>query len=83
MYRIIHDTRVEKDLSTIPKNILRVIFKKIESLRDNPRRKGVEKLVAIEGWRLRVGKYRILYQIDDRKRIITIYRVKHCKEAYR
>ena len=83
MYGIVYDKRIQKDLNAIPKNILRLILNRIEKLRTNPRHKGVEKLVGIEGWRVRVGKYRILYQIDDRKRIITIYRVKLRKEAYR
>lgn len=83
MYQIVYDSRIEKDIRTIPKDILKLIFKKIELLKVSPRPKGVEKLVSAEGWRLRSSKYRILYQTDDRKRIVKIYRIKHRKEAYR
>ena len=83
MYQIIYDNRIAKDIKHIPKNILKDIFKKIATLRTNPRQRGTEKLIAIEGWRVRVGKYRILYQIDAKKRSVKIYRIKHRKEAYR
>ncbi len=83
MYQIIYDSRIEKDIRTIPANILKLIFKKIEALRTNPRVRGVEKLASIEGWRLRVGTYRILYQIDDSEKTIKVYRIKHRKEVYR
>jgi mRNA interferase RelE/StbE len=44
----------------------------------------VRKLVgAIEGWRIRVGDYRILYQIDAAAQTVTIVRVKHRREVYR
>lgn len=83
MYQIIYDTRIEKDIKPIPKNILRNLFKKIQHLKVNPRNRGAERLTVIEGWRLRVGDYRILYQIDDKEKIVKIYRIKHRREAYR
>ena len=83
MYQIVYDSRIGKDIRTIPANILKLIFKKIETLRANPRVRGIEKLTSIEGWRLRVGTYRILYQIDDSEKTIKVYRIKHRKEVYR
>jgi mRNA interferase RelE/StbE len=41
------------------------------------------KLKGVEGYRLRVGKYRILYDIDDHVKTVTIHRVQHRKEVYR
>jgi mRNA interferase RelE/StbE len=38
---------------------------------------------ALEGWRVRVGDYRILYQIDDEAQTVTIVRVRHRREVYR
>ena len=83
MYQIVYDSRIGKDIRTIPANILKLIFKKIETLKTNPRVRGIEKLTSIEGWRLRVGTYRILYQIDDSEKTIKVYRIKHRKEIYR
>ena len=83
MYQIIYDTRIEKDMRPIPKNILSTLLKKVQHLKVNSRDRGTEKLTIIEGWRLRVGDYRILYQIDDKRRIVKVYRIKHRREAYR
>ncbi len=83
MYRIVYDSRIEKDIKYIPKTFLKLILKKIGTLKVNPRHRGVEKLISIKGWRLRVGEYRILYQIDDKERTIKIYKIKHRRTVYR
>lgn len=44
---------------------------------------GCQKLVGEDGYRIRVGDYRILYRIDDSAKAIYTYRVKHRKEVYR
>ena len=83
MYRILYDKRIEKDIRSISKDTLRSILEKIEKLGNNPRYKGTEKLVGIKGYRLRVGNYRVLYQIDDKEKVVKIFRIKHRKEVYR
>ncbi len=83
MYQIFYDRRITKEIKSIPKKSLRIIFKNIERLASNPRPSKAEKLIGIEGWRIRVGEYRVLYQIEDKKKTIKIYRIKHRKEAYR
>ena len=62
------------------------VNEKILALRNDPRSPGVRKLSGdLEGWRVRVGDYRILYQIqiDDDAQTVTIVRVKHRREIYR
>ena len=50
----------------------------------NPRPPGVIKLRGAENeWRIRVGDYRIIYEIDDDKRLIAILRIRHRREVYR
>ena len=84
MYEIIYGTRAEKDILNIrQKKILKNIIKKIENLSKNPRPPKVKKLVGIEGWRIQVGKWRVLYQIDDNNKKVLIYRIKQRKEIYR
>ena len=56
---------------------------KIAALSENPCPPGSIKLTAEEGYRMRSGNYRIVYRIEDKERIVYVYRIKHRKEAYR
>lgn len=84
MYALFIKRSAERDLRRLPSSAWQRINEKILALRDNPRPPGVRRLVGdLGGWRIRVGDYRILYQIDDRAQMVTIVRVKHRREAYR
>lgn len=82
MYKILLLPQVQKDLDDFKGKIFQQIRKKIHSLIENPRPPGSFKLTAKEGYRLRSGHYRIIYRIDDKEKIVYIYRIKHRKEAY-
>ena len=73
----------EKELDRLPSSIYRRINTKILSLEENPRPRGSKKLSGREQYRLRIGDYRVLYNIDDTKHAITIFAVGHRGEAYR
>ena len=73
----------EKDCDRLPKQVYQRCFKAMAKLSHAPRPNGSQKLVGEEGYRIRVGDYRILYRADDSKKCIYIYRVKHRKEVYR
>ena len=77
--------RAERELRGLPQDVIRRIDVIFEQLRHNPRPHGVVKLTTQTDshWRIRVGNYRILYQIDDERRHIDVYRIKHRREAYR
>ena len=82
-YEIIIKSSAQQELDSLPdKEVLR-ISRHINQLAVNPRPVGTQKLSNEEGCRLRIGKYRVLYMIDDKAQEIHIYRVKHRKEAYR
>ncbi|MBS3772049.1 MAG: type II toxin-antitoxin system RelE/ParE family toxin [Bacteroidales bacterium] len=84
MYEILFESKAEKELLELPKEDLKRIDTKIRQLNKNPRPPGIKKLVGkIEGWRIRAGDYRILYQIDDEKKLVKVYRIKHRREVYR
>jgi mRNA interferase RelE/StbE len=84
MYALLIKRSAERDLRRLPRALLERVNERILSLRDDPRPHGVLKLAgALEGWRIRVGDYRILYQIDDEAQTVTIVRVRHRREAYR
>jgi len=73
----------EKEMDKLPTPIHTRISRKILSLENNPRPRGAKKLSGREEYRLRLGEYRILYSINDRDGIITVFAVGHCREVYR
>jgi len=64
-YSLLFKKLVSKDLRSIPKQDVRRILKRIDMLVDDPRPQGCEKLTAREHYRIRVGTYRVLYEIQD------------------
>ena len=72
-----------KEMESLPQEIHRRVTGKILSLENNPRPPGIRKLQGTEGYRLRVGDYRVLYTVDDRSHRVVIYSVAHRREAYR
>jgi len=59
------------------------INKAIAGLSEDPRPHGTKKLTVREGYRVRVGNYRILYKVDDEAGMVTIYRVMSREDVYR
>jgi len=74
---------VSKDLRSIPNQDVRRILKRIDMLADDPRPIGSEKLSTQEVYRVRQGRYRILYEIQDLVLIIVIVKVAKRSDAYR
>jgi len=83
VYKIEIIPSARKDLDRLDKKFFAPIKDKINSLASNPRPSGCLKLTAEEGYRVRSSDYRILYRIDDKNKVIYIYRVKHRKHSYR
>ena len=83
MYQIDLRRLAYKDLESIPADYGRLIAKHIDTLETNPRPNDSKKLKGEAGYSLRVGTYRVLYDIDDNAKTVTIYRIKHRREAYR
>lgn len=83
-YRIEFKRSVLKELRSIPQSILRLIQKSIESLGTNPLPEGCQKIRGYDHhYRIRVGRYRIIYAVKTKVRIITIIKVGHRKDVYR
>jgi len=55
----------------------------ITRLAENPRPPGAKKLITRDGYRIRVGDYRILYHVDDVAKVVIIYRVMSRGDVYR
>ena len=74
----------EKELRRIHTDFVPRIVQVVESLGDDPFPVGHRKLVGGSGsYRVRVGDYRIVYQVDAQRRVVEIYHVRHRKDAYR
>ena len=74
---------VTKDLRGIPKTEVRRLLNRIETLRDDPRPAGCEKLTGRELYRIRQGVYRVIYSVDDEAVVIEVIKVGHRREVYR
>ncbi len=66
-----------KELRKVPKSILKKILARIEKLQDNPRPAGCEKLTGQELYRIRQGKYRIVYSIQENELTVWVIKVGH------
>jgi mRNA interferase RelE/StbE len=83
VYRVYFKESVEKDFIAIPKKDLKRILQRIKMLEDNPRPLGCEKLTGRERYRVRQGRYRIVYSIQDDELTVWIVKVGHRKDVYR
>jgi len=82
-YRMLFRRSVEKDFSSIPKRDVKRILNRIKTLEENPRPPGSEKLTGQERYRLRQGRYRIVYSIQDDELTVWIVKIGHRKDVYR
>jgi mRNA interferase RelE/StbE len=82
-YKIFFKKSVEKDFKIIPKKNLKKILDRIETLSENPRPPGCEKLTGQQRYRLRQGRYRILYSIQDDELTVWVVKVGHRRDIYR
>ena len=81
-YEIYFKESVRKDLRKVPKSYLKKILSQIRKLKDNPRPTGCEKLSGLELYRIRQGKYRIVYSIQDNELTVWVIKVGHRKNVY-
>jgi mRNA interferase RelE/StbE len=82
-YRIVVKPSAQRDLDSLTEREVERIALRLAHLADDPRPFGVQKLTGTSGYRIRVGNYRILYEVSDPSRQVSIYRVKHRRDAYR
>lgn len=82
MYEILLLAAAQKDLDKLEAKTFGRILGRIRALHDDARPAGCLKLTDENGYRIRVGDFRILYRIDDTARRVFIYRIKHRKDAY-
>jgi mRNA interferase RelE/StbE len=82
-YKIEFSRSAEKDLRRLDHSMIPRIMSAVEDLASDPRPHGVRKLVGSEStYRIRVGDYRLIYDVFDRLCIVGIERIRHRKEVY-
>ena len=83
-YQIEWKRSAQRELRKLPRSTIKKVVVAVEKLAKEPRPQGVRKLVGSDfTYRLRVGDYRIVYDVLDKKLIVEIIRVRHCKDAYK
>jgi mRNA interferase RelE/StbE len=75
--------RAQKELERLERQDYEPVRDAILALADDPRPNGCKKLSGRDGWRIRVGRYRVIYEIEDVVRVVTILDVGHRREIYR
>ena len=75
--------RAQKELAQIPNPTYTRIVTAIRALAQNPRPPGCVKLTNRPGWRIRVGRYRVVYNIDDPTQTVTVVNIAHRRDVYR
>ena len=82
-----YDLRIKssavKELETLRAKDRRRIVAKIQNLAEEPRPQGCEKLTGKDRFRLRQGDFRILFEVDDSFRTVTIVKIGHRRDVYR
>ena len=82
-YKIAFKPSVKKDLRGIPRHDVERILKAIDSLATDPNPVNAMRLTGRDAFRLRVGKYRVIYAIDNEEVVILIIKIGHRGGVYR
>ena len=82
-YALAFKPSAEKELRKLSRDAIPRVVAAIRALADEPRPHGCVKLSASQSWRIRVGDYRVIYDIDDTSRTIDVLHIGHRREVYR
>ncbi len=75
--------RAQREMAQLPNDALTRVVGAVRALGGDPTPPGSRKLTGREGWRLRVGDYRIIYEIDNDRRVVTVLHIGHRRDVYR
>ena len=81
-YKIFFKKSVWKDFETVTKKDLKKILQRIDTLAENPWPPGCEKLTGQKRYRLRQGRYRIIYSVQDDELTVWVVNIGHRKDVY-
>jgi mRNA interferase RelE/StbE len=82
-YRLLIKPSAAKELEGLPMKERRRVVTRMQGLSDQPRPPGCEKLTGHDLFRVRQGKYRILYEVQDQDLVVTVFKIGHRRDVYR
>ena len=82
-YRLRIKPSAAKELEALPAKDRKRLVTRVQGLASDPRPPGAEKLSGAEKYRVRQGDYRVLYSIDDAKKVLVIVKFGHRRDVYR
>jgi mRNA interferase RelE/StbE len=82
-YRLLIKPSAAKELEGLPMKERRRVVTRMQGLSDQPRPPGCEKLPGHDLFRVRQGKYRILYEVQDQDLVVTVFKIGHRRDVYR
>jgi mRNA interferase RelE/StbE len=83
-YQVIISKPVQKQLNKFPADTRKLISERILLLAEDPPPSGVKKLKGLDNeYRIRIGDYRVRYEVDDKALIVVVLHCKNRKDAYR
>ncbi len=82
-YRVEIKSSARKELERLPGKVIARVIERLEDLAFDPRPRDCKKLKGGDNtWRIRVGDYRAVYTIDDRRLLVEVTRIRHRSEVY-
>lgn len=82
MYKILLESRAERDLDSLEISLRKRVIAKLLELRRDPRKNAKKIADSKNAWRVRTGDWRIIYEIYDKIKTVKVYRIKHRSKAY-
>jgi mRNA interferase RelE/StbE len=84
VYELLLERNAERDLKKLPKGMFDRVILNVKALAQNPKPQGSRKIIGSKNdWRIRVGDYRVIYEIDEEVKAVKVMRIRHRREAYR
>jgi len=82
-YEVLILRRAQRELAGLPRDAYESAREAIRALGTEPRPRAGQRLTGRPGWRIRVGDYRIIYEIDDPQQQVTVIHIGHRRDVYR
>ena len=83
MYEVYLERAAERDLKRLSAGNFQRVIRHIETLAEEPRPSGCRKIIGSKSdWRIRIGSYRVIYEIDKNAKAVRVMRVRHRREVY-
>ena len=84
MYEVFLERRAERDIKRLPAEVFDRIIPHLKALSNNPKPSGCRKITGSKSdWRIRIGDYRVIYEINEREKAVKVMRIRHRKDVYR